>query len=286
MNVRGTLWFLVFVVAAMSGCADSGGPEDVEASASTSAAVTDDATGAVAGVVVDEEELPVVGADVLVAKTQIMTKTDDQGRFTMTQLQPGKIVLLVQRLGYEQTTLAVDVIASETVEVRIPLKAYVVPDEPYHVSVPKTGHIVFGNALLTTIWYQGVNQSAYNQLVCDPCRFTLYMDPGPADILVEPIWNAGTGAGYINNEIFVNYLTKGTDAEYSDTYWLYYGYHKNRQPVHWPEAQLKKVTKMDQLRLWLRPDLDGASVDHTVTTWTTFGYNGVLPPTFTALPPP
>ncbi|HLE48147.1 MAG TPA: hypothetical protein VI818_07620, partial [Candidatus Thermoplasmatota archaeon] len=166
------------------------------------------------------------------------------------------------------------------------LKAFAVPLDPYHRSAAKTAHIVFGNALLTTIWYQGVNHSVYNTLVCDPCRFTLYIEPNPTAALSEAIWTSTGVSGVVNSEIFVNYLKKGTDAEYSEPYWLYYGYHKNRQPVLWNDAQLKRTQNMDQVRLWVRPDLDGVSVDHTVTVWTTFGYHGPLPEGFSALPPP
>ncbi|MBI2076816.1 MAG: carboxypeptidase regulatory-like domain-containing protein [Euryarchaeota archaeon] len=280
--------FLVAVALCTVGIAGCSGPAEVAAAPPTSAPPpqANETTASVVGVVVDEEQRPIADVDVAEAKTRTSARSDAEGRFTLNGLQPGKIVLLFQRVGYEQLTRSVDTLAGEVAEVRVTLVAFAIPSEPYHESKPKTGHIVLGNALLTTIWYQGVNQSVYNTLVCDPCRFTLYLEPNPADILSEAIWTSGAGAGYINNEIFVNYLKKGTDADYAEPNWLYYGYHKNRQGVHWPEAQLKKMPNMEQIRLWLRPDLDGVSVDHTVTVWTTFGYHGPLPEGFSALPPP
>jgi len=63
-------------------------------------------TVSVSGVVVDESELPVIGAAVIVKGTDIGTATDENGRFSFNALSP-KAELEASALGYAVATVKV-----------------------------------------------------------------------------------------------------------------------------------------------------------------------------------
>ncbi|MBI2078154.1 MAG: carboxypeptidase regulatory-like domain-containing protein [Euryarchaeota archaeon] len=91
---------------ALAGCASSSSGTPAEASvAPASPPQYDDSTGAVVGVVTDDEAVPVAGAEVGIAgegHTQTTT-TDAMGAFTLSRIPPGGYQLFAQRLGFEST---------------------------------------------------------------------------------------------------------------------------------------------------------------------------------------
>ena len=68
--------------------------------------VTNAQTLNVSGVVVDDAELPIIGAAVLVEGTDIGTVTDENGRFSFNNLTPDA-QLTASALGYASVTLKV-----------------------------------------------------------------------------------------------------------------------------------------------------------------------------------
>jgi hypothetical protein len=271
----------------VAGCAQPANEDALRTSATHAPAPQANETSAsLSGVIVDVEQVPIGQAQVADLESKQTAESDERGQFTLNGLEPGPHTLLFQRIGFQPKQQRVELVAGEVATVRVVLSPLAISAEPYHLSIPKTGHINAGNAALTTIWYQGVNQSAYNGLVCDLCKFTLFIDANPTAALAEAVWTGGASGPNINQEIFINYLTKGSEAQYAEPYWLYYGYHTNRAGHAWSESNLKRAQNMTEIRLWLRPDLDGISIDHRVTTWTTLAYHAELPEGFTALPPP
>ncbi|MBI2077164.1 MAG: carboxypeptidase regulatory-like domain-containing protein [Euryarchaeota archaeon] len=103
-------------------------------------------TGAVEGIVVDEETLPVEGAAVgLLADPSTRTDTDGGGRFRLV-LAPGLHELLVQKDGYKHGALEVNVIAGEITKARIILKAAPLA-VPREVRFPYNGYLGFDLAV-------------------------------------------------------------------------------------------------------------------------------------------
>ncbi len=81
-------------------------------------------SGAVELLVIDDAtdaSLPQV--HVTIAGRPIEGVTDDRGRFVYSSPRPGKVVMLVRRLGYNPGTLSVDVVAGDTARVTFAMTA-------------------------------------------------------------------------------------------------------------------------------------------------------------------
>lgn len=276
-------WLLALFMLPLSGCAGTPSHATQAGGQDAPLAPEEPETGTLEGIVADAEAQPVAGVEVSLVETLATQTTNANGTFRFTGLQPGAYTLVATRLGYEQAARQADVAAGQTTRLDVTLAALRVTQDPYHFTVNHVAHIVAGNALATTIWYQGVNESAYNSLACSPCRFGIYIDRGPADVLTEPVWERAVSAPYVNEMIFINFLKNGTDEDTANH--AYYDDFTNRQSVHWPESGLDELKDQDWIRMWVRPSLLAVSVDHRVSIWNTFAYEEPLSESFTALPP-
>src|SRR5688500_7811122 len=100
---------LVLVGLLFSGCVGSDGKET-------------SATGAIAGLITDDQIQPLAGAEVaLLEKPETTTKTDVTGRFTLSNIEPGSFKLAIQMLGYESIARGISVEAGAVTEVQIAL---------------------------------------------------------------------------------------------------------------------------------------------------------------------
>lgn len=119
---------LLVLSTVLAGC--SGGGPDAEPNDVTQPTFTDE-TGAVVGRVLNDEGLPVAQAQVaLNGDTSAETTTAEDGTFSFANVEPGRYVLFVLRLGYEAASQSVDVAAGEPMQVEILLSAIAV-SEPY-----------------------------------------------------------------------------------------------------------------------------------------------------------
>ncbi|HLE47733.1 MAG TPA: carboxypeptidase-like regulatory domain-containing protein [Candidatus Thermoplasmatota archaeon] len=89
------------------------------------APVFDGASGAISGTVTDEEAQPVIGAQVGIVSAghQQAALTDDVGKFTLSNVPPGKYQLFAQRLGFEAAARVIEVREGEITEARFVLVA-------------------------------------------------------------------------------------------------------------------------------------------------------------------
>jgi len=102
--------------------------------------VTDGVTdrlGGVFGQITEQgSDRPVSEVDVTVSDSRgIRTISNRDGRFLLSDLEPGRIELRLQRLGYEPRTMAITVQGGTTVEVYATMAANPVELEPVEVSV-------------------------------------------------------------------------------------------------------------------------------------------------------
>ena len=143
---------LVVTIVALSmlvaGCADSGTKAQPAPTSSNAAPATVTAdTGGIDGSVVDEELMPIAGVDVAILKSNLTAKTDAQGKFSFSQLEPGSYDIVAQKLGYETSSRKADVVAGEITNVKIALSAFAII-ESYAEPLIMNGYIVLSNALL------------------------------------------------------------------------------------------------------------------------------------------
>lgn len=54
----------------------------------------------ITGVVTDEKDVPIPGATVFIGDSRKVTASDNEGRFTLTQVQPGNYKVVVRMMGY------------------------------------------------------------------------------------------------------------------------------------------------------------------------------------------
>ena len=88
----------------------------------TSSAIAQDNTGAIKGVVLNADGKPAVAASVLLTAKQITVTTNEQGVFTIPNLQPGSYELLITLIGHEPVTQKIKVAAGKTTQAYISLK--------------------------------------------------------------------------------------------------------------------------------------------------------------------
>jgi Carboxypeptidase regulatory-like domain/TonB-dependent Receptor Plug Domain len=81
------------------------------------------ARGTLVGVVRDTAGSPVAEADVSIAALRLLTRTDDSGAFTLRRVQPGRATLMVRRLGFNPTTMELEVRSGAVESLRVELQA-------------------------------------------------------------------------------------------------------------------------------------------------------------------
>jgi hypothetical protein len=92
----------------LAGCVTEEGSEAPARPVNVDAEFGED-TGAIVGLVLDEEQLPIAGAEVAIPALEKTTRTADDGRFALNHLPPGTHELTVLALGYQPATQRVEV---------------------------------------------------------------------------------------------------------------------------------------------------------------------------------
>ncbi len=108
MKRNAILVALAFLIVGLAGCADSGdsapptdgGTDDVELQAGK---------GAIAGLLVDDRFRPIVSAEILVQEAGATATTNDNGEFTIVDLEPRSYTLRITAPGHESTPKTITV---------------------------------------------------------------------------------------------------------------------------------------------------------------------------------
>ncbi len=218
---RAALVVMLMVGVALAGCAG----DDIERNVTPSVEPTATAeSGAISGLVVNEEGLPVVGAQVALIDADLEAMTNDAGTFAFNNLSAGAHKLIVQKLGFESTARNVDVRLGEVSQVDITLAAVQVGQEPYVVPMVFEGIIQ-----CSTNPYYPVN-------VCDGATgddvslFFLEIDETQADwkeAVIELVWTPTTEVTGQALEIDVcdvqNTTTSQAYCSDAEHYWEFQG---------------------------------------------------------------
>lgn len=112
---------LTMVTVGLAGCAGSDSQSPTDTDDPQEPTVTED-TGAIDGVVLSDDLLPLAGASVaLQSDLSNARSTSDNGAFAFSGLEPGEYVVLASKLGYADGQQRAEVVAGEvtTVEFRL-----------------------------------------------------------------------------------------------------------------------------------------------------------------------
>jgi hypothetical protein len=267
---------------ALAGCVGSSSTDTQAPESSTTAPppTADATTGAISGLVLDDEVRPISGATVVLVETQAETQTDDQGRFTFNNLPPGTVRILASRLGYDGGGIKVQVIAGEVVEAKIVLKPMVL-NEPYVRVAPRNAMMHVSVTSLTSLQ----NESVISQYACNPCRLPMHLDKNPSAIYSEGQWADGP-TPVINAALNVWYYRdwSGSGLGTNMCYWQ-----PSTSPyrIAWSETCVGRAKGIDKMLVHIQPGpIPGnVAIELKVETWTSFFYNQEMPEDYTALPP-
>lgn len=183
----------------MAGCIQDGPaarPESVVPVEASPGVVTAD-TGAVEGLVVDEEQVPVPGATVGIrfAKGDVKNQTisAETGSFSFSDLPPGDYELVAQAPFFESAVTRATVAAGEVTKVTIILKRLPAPKDVIVETSIKRGLITcsVGYFLVTGTYSMNPCQS----LLGNNANFKVPLNPELAfrEIVLELVWRPATG---------------------------------------------------------------------------------------------
>lgn len=187
--MRGALSLLVTLSALAAGCVGGSSSAPPPAPLTATPAQYDELTGGIEGLVTDEEIQPVAGALIgLVELPEARTQTDDAGKFSLSNLQPGVYTLAVNALGYEAAGKKVDVAAGSVTPVQIVLPVLPIL-EPYGELIIHRGKIENGLGVMQT--------ATCSNCGSDATRYT-FRDGLPLDwvgLMIEVQWDTNDFLG-------------------------------------------------------------------------------------------
>ena len=287
MRGRYAAWVgVLFAVSILSGCVSDEASGSVGSSAAPAPeATTTVDTGAIKGLVVSDEQVPIANAQVGLLETRAETRTDEAGAFTFNELAPGTATLVVQSLGFTEDAKKVTVLPGEVVEVKLVLKALEIPDESYFYTIPNKAFIKFGQ---WTVQYTQhiLNDTNLNAALCDPCAFNLFVAPDTQGVLSEADWTPSVSAPVINHEIGMGVIKNYVQGQ--ENSYMILTYLKPRGNYTWTETTVKSLKGDELVRLQVHgpgPGNPGIAFQQPVNMYTSFGVHGPLAEGFTALPP-
>jgi hypothetical protein len=151
---RNLVWTLLLAMALMvAGC--SGSPSsssDIDPEVPPS---LEDGTGAIEGIVTDEENLPVGGAQIgLAAIERTATSRADTGFYRLSGIPAGSHTIYVNRLGFEALAVKVTIVAGETLTQAFVLQALPSSD-PHHQLDTHSGHIDLAYRIQSPVFTEG-----------------------------------------------------------------------------------------------------------------------------------
>jgi hypothetical protein len=201
--------FLLLSLAALlgtgfAGCVGGeGASTEIETNSSEQAAPAEfsDETGAVEGLVSDEEGQPIADAQVaILGGGEISTTTAADGRFSLSNIPPGKQVIAAQKLGYESVSRSIEVKLGEVSTMTLVLLAIAVV-ESYHNSFTLKGYFDctwYISGTSGPCGFTQVNGTTGNPLeplwVNSKRKWNYMADPHAMTITNEITWQKGTAA--------------------------------------------------------------------------------------------
>lgn len=216
------LALLLVLLVAAAGCVASEGtgatPQNIDAPVAGPAAVND-TTGAIEGLVIDTESVPVAAAIIALVGTDVpQVSTDVAGRFVLNGVPPGSYQLAVAKLGYSSAGKQVDVTAGEVTSATFTLEQLQVY-QAYHRTFVEKGYFECS-------WTAGFTGPCFFPLVgnnsavpVDPWTnnrrsFDYGVEAGAVTVFNEMTWDRTTAATGERMSLFLSYKERTTGHNY------------------------------------------------------------------------
>lgn len=115
VELMGTLIMVIAPVLILSGCGGS-------SNSSSSSGSTVSGSGSVSGTITDSDGAPVAGATVVAGNSSPTAVTDQDGKFTISNVPSGSVTVNTVTPGYQTNTFTVDVTNNSTTTVAAPIE--------------------------------------------------------------------------------------------------------------------------------------------------------------------
>lgn len=285
----GTRWATVIAISAIfAGCAQApaapagssdSGPVFTGPAAS---AMPDEGSGSITGTVVDDEKQPIGLATVVLLEVKAEQRTDNVGRYTFNGLAAAFYTVTISALGYEAYARRVEVRPGEITYVNATLRPIAIAAAAYFRAIPKVAHITAEQGFVAQeMEYQNVyNLSTVRNMMCSNCRYWLYIERSPVQVLSEVRWASSP----INTEAELRYMWNRSTTDTLSLGNYQWDRMSSGDKMNWTAANIKSLheKKVTKLELTVTSSQLGVSYDHKIETWTTFAYGDMLAEKYTA----
>ena len=236
---KASILVALFVGAGLAGCAaPSESAQAGDALAPAAPADFDESTGAITGLVTNDEAVPLAGAQVAIKSDahEQSTLSDPTGKFTLSRIPPGTYRLFAQMLGYGATAKSIDVLAGEEKQANVVLVALAI-QQGYASIWSKKGYFDCSTTLAGSTGPCGflpvVGNVTYVADLFDTTRraFEYKVGPGVMDVFNEVTWKQGsfaTGEKLRNTFSYHNRTT---------THWWCSSTGTNPMRFHWERSE-------------------------------------------------
>jgi hypothetical protein len=279
------LVLLTLACLVLSGCSGSDSKAQETPGPSTEPAGPD--SGAIYGMVTNDEGLPVSQVTVGVVELNKLAKTGEDGVYRLSPIPPGDYKVVPERLGYTASARMVKVVAGEETKADFVLKAIPVAKDP----------------VVSTIPYAGVIQCSVNPVwPINPCngitgtdtsRFWVKLDQDLpwSQSLLEATWTPSTAATSQRLELdFCDYRGGDKLQNCDDSSWTDYasGGPPLRTDTKSPFTGTPKITNATTIELGIGTAIASPYpvFQQSFNMYLTHCYVAECPEDYSGLPPP
>lgn len=190
--MRPALVPFLLLATALAGCADPGAPEtgDDDGFSAFEATVTED-TGIIRGIVVTPAVVPIEGAKVTLEQTDQSVRTNADGAFVLSGLDPGTYFLRADAVGFTPVQTNVEVVAGEE---RPPVVKMLLEFDPagvpFHTAIQWDSYIECSTSVIAAcavLAMFGLSDDDFDNI--------WDLEPGMEHLQTEMVWESTQPAG-------------------------------------------------------------------------------------------
>lgn len=199
-SLRAPIALCVLALLVLSGCTSKSQPQTTESSPTAPAPEVNASQGSIAGLVTDDQIVPLVGVQAGILNLGLEARSDKDGRFTFNNLDPGTYAVAFNKFGYQAKAQNVAVSAGVVANLNVML-APIPTQAPHYVTYDQSGVLK-----CSFRWYPGAPTAGLlglpptvtglaacgvnpvNSTIGDKFLLHFVTDPGPQELLLEMDW--------------------------------------------------------------------------------------------------